>query len=74
MEEYFGFFYKIFLPKYQNINRKKEANRKDLQECKNNNLTILILGPCLSHHNSNEEEELSINNYINNVEIGFVNI
>ena len=47
---------------------------KELQECKNNNLPILILGPCLSHHNSNEEEEFSINNYINNVEIGFVNI
>ena len=54
---------------------------KELQSCKNKNIPILILGPCLSHYNSNEEEVHSINNtnydlpsinnYISNVEIGF---
>ena len=74
-----GMIYKAFLPKYQNINGKNENNEKELQSCKGKNIPILILGPCLSHYNGNGEEEQninnneqhSINNYINNVEIGF---
>ena len=67
-----GLVYKAFLPKYKDINEKRENNEKELQACKNKNIPILILGPCLSHYN-NREEEYSINNYINNVEIGFAN-
>ena len=56
--------------------RKEKIIEKPMQKaciaCKNKNIPILILGPCLSHYN-NREEEYSINNYINNVEIGFAN-
>ena len=67
-----GLVYKAFLPKYTEINKRNENNQKELQMCKNKNIPILILGPCLSHSNNNDgEEEYSINNYINNIEIGF---
>jgi hypothetical protein len=51
-----------------------QTNEKELRSCKYKNLPILILGPCLSHSNSNREEEYSINNYMTNVEIGFVTV
>ena len=66
-----GIVYKAFLPKYNEINGKKENNQKELSAFKGKNMPILILGPCLSNYNNNGEEEYSINNYINNVEIGF---
>ncbi len=66
-----GIVYKIFLPKYKEINERKENNQKELQSCKGKKVPILILGPCISHYNNNAEEEYSINNYINNVEIGY---
>ena len=66
-----GIVYKAFLPKYKDINEKMQINEKELQACKYKNIPILILGPCLSHSNNNQEEEYSINNYMTNVEIGF---
>ena len=57
-----GIVYKAFLPKYKDINEKIQINEKELQDCKYKNIPILILGPCLSHSNSNQEEEYSINN------------
>ena len=70
-EEYdFGFIYKAFLPKYNLFNSRFEENKHDIHSVKGKNVPILILGPCLSHVNDNAEEP-SINNYINNIEIGF---
>ena len=66
-----GIIYKAFLPKYNNINERKENNKKELLSCKGKNIPILVLGPCLSHYNLNEEEDSSINNYFNNVEVGY---
>ena len=66
-----GIVYKAFLPKYKDINEKIQIKEKELQACKYKNIPILILGPCLSHSNNNQEEEYSINNYMTNVEIGF---
>ena len=66
-----GIVYKAFLPKYKDVNKKIQINEKELQACKYKNIPILILGPCLSHSNNNQEEEYSINNYMINVEIGF---
>ena len=66
-----GIVYKAFLPKYKDINEKKEDNRKELLSCRGKNVPILVLGPCISHYNKNIEQEYSINNYINNIEIGF---
>ena len=68
-----GIVYKAFLPKYNDINERKEDNQKELLSCKGKNIPILVLGPCLSHYNMNGEEEYSINNYLNNVEVGFAN-
>ena len=65
-----GLIYKAFLPKYSNINETKENTQKELLSCKGKNIPILVLGPCLSHSNINGEEEYSINNYINNIEVG----
>jgi hypothetical protein len=68
-----GIVYKAFLPKYNDINERKEDNQKELLSCKGKNIPILVLGPCLSHYNMNGQEEYSINNYLNNVEVGFAN-
>ena len=61
---------KAFLPKYNLFNSRFEENKHDIHSVKGKNVPILILGPCLSHVNDNAEEP-SINNYINNMEIGF---
>ena len=67
-----GIVYKAFLPKYNLINEREENTQKELLSCKGKNIPILVLGPCLSHI-QNGEEEYSINNYLNNIEIGFAN-
>ena len=67
-----GIVYKAFLPKYNLINKREENTQKELLSCKGKNIPILVLGPCLSHI-QNGEEEYSINNYLNNIEIGFAN-
>ena len=64
-----GIVYKAFLPKYNSINLKFLNNNKNIPPVKGKNIPILILGPCLSHIDP-EEEEISINNYINNINIG----
>ena len=51
---------------------REENTQKELLSCKGKNIPILVLGPCLSHI-QNGEEEYSINNYLNNIEIGFAN-
>ena len=70
-EDEIGLVYKAFLPKYSIINVKFKENYKDIYSVKGKNIPILVLGPCLSHINSENDQEISINNYINNVEIGF---
>ena len=66
-----GLIYKAFLPKYNSINSKFINDKKDIKLVKGKNIPILILGPCLSHNDTEGQEEISINNYINNIEIGF---
>ena len=66
-----GIVYKAFLPKYNKVNERKESTQKELLSCRGKNIPILVLGPCLSHNNGSGEEEYSINNYINNVEVGY---
>ena len=66
-----GIVYKAFLPKYNSINLKFLNNNKNIPPVKGKNIPILILGPCLSHIDP-EEEEISINNYINNINIGII--
>lgn len=63
-----GLIYKSFLPKYSEINKKKINDFNEVTSHKDKNMPIIILGPCL---NSNNKDESSINNYINNIEIGF---
>jgi hypothetical protein len=70
IEEDIGVIYKAFLTKYQDANKMLDSSQKELLSCKDKEIPILILGPCLSHI-SVGEEDYSINNYINNVEVGF---
>jgi hypothetical protein len=63
-----GLIYKSFLPKYSEINKKKINDLNEITSHKDKNMPIIILGPCL---NRNNNDESSINNYINNIEIGF---
>ena len=65
-----GAIYKAFLTKYQDANKIMDTCQKELLSCKGKEIPILILGPCLSHI-SMGEEDYSINNYINNIEVGF---
>ena len=71
-----GLVYKAFLPNYKKINNDlkdlKQQYRKELLNCKSKEIPILILGPCVNHYNTNGEE-FSINNYINNIEVGYIN-
>ena len=64
-----GMVYKAFLPKYDSINLKFLNNNRNIRPFKGRNIPILVLGPCLSHIET-EDEEVSINNYINNINIG----
>ena len=72
MDEDLGLIYKAFLPKYRDVNTLLEENEKEIKQLKDNKTPILIVGPCLSHYDAGGQEEISINNYINNVEIGFI--
>ena len=72
MDEDLGLIYKDFLPKYRDVNTLLEENEKEIKQLKDNNTPILIVGPCLSHYDAGGQEEISINNYINNVEVGFL--
>ena len=63
-----GMVYKAFLPKYDSINLKFLNNNRNIRPFKGRNFPILVLGPCLSHIET-EDEEVSINNYINNINI-----
>ena len=72
MDEDLGLIYKAFLPKYRDVNTLLEENEKEIKQIKDNKTPILIVGPCLSHYDAGGQEEISINNYINNVEIGFI--
>ena len=65
-----GAIYKAFLTKYEDANKIPGNNKKELLSCKGKEIPILILGPCLSH-NSTGADDYSINNYINNIEVGF---
>ena len=71
VDEDIGLIYKAFLPKYNGMNERFKENPKELQNLKGKNIPILVLGPCLSHIDAGGEEEISINNYINNIEVGF---
>ena len=64
-----GMVYKAFLPKYDSIDLKFLNNNRNIRPFKGRNFPILVLGPCLSHIET-EDEEVSINNYINNINIG----
>ena len=74
LDEDLGLIYKAFLPKYKDVETLFEENEKDLKQIKDSNIPILIVGPCVSHYDAKGQEEISINNYINNVEIGFLNL
>jgi hypothetical protein len=67
-----GAIYKAFLTKYEDANKIPNNNQKELLSCKDKSIPILIIGPCLSHISSGEND-YSINNYINNIEVGFAN-
>ena len=71
LDQDIGTVYKAFLPKYNEINKENKDNKKQIQSMKDKTIPILILGPCLSHFDNGDGEEISINNYINNIEIGF---
>ena len=64
-----GMVYKAYLPKYDSIDLKFLNNNRNIRPFKGRNFPILVLGPCLSHIET-EDEEVSINNYINNINIG----
>ena len=64
-----GMVYKAYLPKYDSIDLKFLNNNRNIRPFKGRNFPILVLGPCLSHIEA-EDEEVSINNYINNINIG----
>ena len=70
-DEDIGLIYKAFLPKYQLVNEIFKENEKNIKKIKDKNIPILVLGPCLNHDYSGGEEEISLNNYINNIEIGY---
>ena len=71
MDQDIGLIYKAFLPKYNLVNNLFKTAPKDIQSVKGKNIPILVLGPCLSHYDTGGRKEISINNYINNIEIGF---
>ena len=71
VDEDIGIIYKAFLPQYNSINNAFKENPKDIQNLKGKNIPILVLGPCLSRNDTGGEAEININNYINNIEIGF---
>lgn len=71
LDEDLGLVYKAFLPRYDMINDVYKDNPKDIQSMKGKNIPILVLGPCLSHYDTSGKEEISMNNYINNIGIGF---
>ena len=71
VDEDIGLIYKAFLPKYSAINYAFKENPIEIQNLKGKNFPILVLGPCLSRNDTGGEEEININNYINNIEIGF---
>jgi len=71
VDEDIGLIYKAFLPKYSVINYVFKENEKDIKQLKDKNVPILVLGPCLSHYDTEEKEEISVNNYINNIGVGF---
>ena len=71
LEDDIGIVYKAFLPKYDDINKIKQYNTNDLKSNKVKEIPILVIGPCITHFCS-DGEDYSINNYINNVEVGFV--
>ena len=66
-----GMVYKAYLLKYDSIDLKFLNNNRNIRPFKGRNIPILVLGPCLSHINAENDQEISVNNYINNVEIGF---
>jgi len=71
VEEDIGLIYKAFLPKYSAINYTFKENPIEIQNLKGKNIPIIVLGPCLSRLDTGGEAEININNYINNIEIGF---
>ena len=71
MDEDICLLYKAFLPKYNMINTLFKEEKEDIKSLKNKNIPILILGPCVSHYDAGGKEEVSLNNYINNIGIGF---
>ena len=71
MDEDIGLIYKAFLPKYNIINNVFKDNEKEIKQLKDKNIPILVLGPCLSHYDTEGQEEISVNNYINNIGVGF---
>ena len=66
-----GIIYKAFLPKYKEINKKLENNKKDILACKGKKIPILVLGPCINNTENNSDKEYSINKYINNCAVGY---
>ena len=71
LDEDIGLVFKAFLPKYNMINNEYKENEKEIKSIKDKKIPILILGPCLSHYGGGGEQEVSLNNYINNIEIGY---
>ena len=72
LEDDIGIVYKAFLPKYNDINKSKQYNTNDIKYSKGKEIPILVIGPCITHFYS-DGDDYSINNYINNVEVGFAN-
>ena len=70
LEDDIGIVYKAFLPKYDDINKSKQYNANDLKSIKGKEIPILVIGPCITNFCS-DGEDCSINNYINNIEVGF---
>ena len=70
LEDDIGIVYKAFLPKYNDINKSKQYNANDLKSTKGKEIPILVIGPCITNFCS-DGEDCSINNYINNIEVGF---
>ena len=78
IEEIDGNIYKYNLPKYSETHLKiKDLSKKEVEECKKNNIPIIIIGPNVKNTNSIENnnniniENSSINNYFLNLTIGF---
>lgn len=70
VNEDIGLVYKAFLPKYNVVNDLFSESIKEIQSLKRKEVPILVLGPCMSHSGAGGEE-ISVNNYINNIGIGF---